>query len=89
MFNNKHLPYVDKKRLLEELLPKPYANVHFAVAYKRLIESPLFLEPTFDEIKDYFAKKRIVRILVECMSNPSYQQCRKRLIREHGEISIL
>ena len=89
LFNNKHISYVDKKRLLEELLPKPYSNVHFTVSYKRLIESPLFLEPTFEEIKEYFAKKRMIRIIVECMTNPTYQQCRKRLIREHGEISTL
>ena len=87
LFENRHLPYTDKKRLLEELLPKPYSNVYFSIAYKRLIESPLFLEPTFQEIKEHFAKKKIIRIVVEAHSNPRYLQCRKRLAREHSGLA--
>jgi hypothetical protein len=82
LFINQHLPSPDKKRLLEELLPKPYTAAYFSYTYKSLIESEMFLEPTFQEIKEYFAKKRIVRIVVEAMSNPAYNQCRKRLFRE-------
>ena len=46
------------------------------------------LIPSTQEIQKYFAKKKIVRILVECISNPVYAQCRKRLLREHGEFSV-
>ena len=48
-----------------------------------LFESPLFLEPTFEEIRNYFAGKRIVRCVVDVLTNPAYDQCRKRLRREH------
>ena len=44
--------------------------------------------PTFEEIRAYFAKNKIIRILVECISNPVYAQCRKRLLREHNELSV-
>lgn len=41
--------------------------------------------PSPQEIRKYFAKKRIIRILVECISNPVYLYCRKRLLKEHGD----
>jgi len=93
LFDNPYVSHFDKKRLLEELLPQK--NNPFWIPYtvgdirgypsniETLFESPLFLEPTFEEIHVYFAGKRIVRCLVEAVSNPAYEQCRKRLKREH------
>jgi hypothetical protein len=82
LFDNKHIPYLYKKRLLEELL-QSIKMCYASCNYDSIFMSPLFLEPTFDEIKEYFAKKRIIRHIVECLTNPAYQQCRKRLLREH------
>ncbi len=42
-----------------------------------------FLEPSWKEIREYFAKKKIIRILTEINANPDYLWCRKRLAREH------
>lgn len=80
---NKHLPAWDKKRLMEDLLqcPNYFKNLDLAGL---ILASPLFLEPTPQEIRQYFASKCIVRHLVEALSNPQYHQCRKRLTREHN-----
>lgn len=93
LFTNKHLPPQDKRRLLEELLAyyrqhPPRTTLHIFLYYPLLI-SPLFLEPTPQEIREHFAKRRIVRHLVESLSNPAYQQCRKRLAREFQESRFL
>jgi hypothetical protein len=88
LFNNKHLSHFDKKCILEkDLLYSPIPPRPYNFTNQRLIVSPLFLEPTFEEIKEYFAKKRMVRIIVEAMSNPAYSQCRKRLAREHSGLA--
>lgn len=46
------------------------------------------LIPSTQEIRAYFAKKKIIRILVEAVSNPTYAQCRKRLLREHSKLYV-
>lgn len=91
---NKYLSLTDHKKLYEDLIrfvekhpiddtrdPPPLPNDY-------LFMSPFFLEPTFQEMKEYFAKKKIVRHLVEALSNPAYQQCRKRLTREHNSMQF-
>ncbi len=87
LFNNKHLSHYDKKCILEELLKSPIPPKTYNFSHKHLIESPLFLEPTFEEIKEYFAKKRMIRLIVEVITNPTYLQCRKRLTREYSKIT--
>ena len=97
VFDNRHVSHFDKKRLLQELLPQennPYWIPYtvgdirgFPSDIETLFESPLFLEPSFEEIGHYFAGKRIVRCVVECLTNPEYQQCRKRLNREFSMLS--
>lgn len=47
---------------------------------------PDFLEPSFQEIREYFARKKIIRILAEINANPDYAWCRKRLTREHSQL---
>ena len=79
---NKHVSWHDKKCIFEELLPLT-SHPHFV----RLACIPLFLEPTFQEIRHHFAKKQIVRHIVECLTNPAYEQCRKRLKREHEKMN--
>lgn len=86
---SKHLRYEGYEKVPPELIacanppqnrdPSPFVGYFM---YCWLLESPLFLEPTPEEIREHFAKRRIVRILVEALSNPQYQQCRKRLSRE-------
>jgi hypothetical protein len=95
-YHNKHLSDFDKKRFYEDILalvhekfPNNKDEVYpptFLHPLSFVLQCPQFLEPTFQEIKEYFAKKRIVRILVECITNPSYLQCLKRLIREHNNL---
>jgi hypothetical protein len=79
---NKHVSWHDKKCIFEELLPLT-SHPEFV----RLAGIPFFLEPTFQEIRHYFAKKQIVRHIVECLTNPAYEQCRKRLKREHEKMN--
>ena len=93
LFDNPHVSHYDKKRLLEHLLPKknnpfwiPYTvgNIQgYPSNIETLFESPLFLEPTFEEMRVYFAGRRIIRCVMESITNPEYDQCRKRLTREH------
>ena len=85
LFYNEHFPYMDKKKLYEDILFNHYLkNKNVRPDY--LITSPFFLEPTFEEIKYYFAKKRIIRHIVECLTNPKYKQCQKRLLKEYKTI---
>jgi hypothetical protein len=77
---NKYMSYYDKKRLYEDMFMNKKPD------QTELISHPLFLEPTFEEIRQYFAGKRIVRCVVEAVSNPVYEQCRKRLKREHDQL---
>jgi hypothetical protein len=72
------MPYIDRKRLFEELLCDCKKT-----QFGTIVKQPFFLEPTFAEMREYFAGKKIVRHMVEYISNPSYEQCRKRLKREH------
>ena len=91
---NKYLSITDHKKLYEDLIrfvekhpiddtrdPPPLPNDY-------LFMSPFFLEPTFQEIKEYFAKKKIIRHIVEALTNPAYLQCRKRLTREHNTMQF-
>jgi hypothetical protein len=93
-YNNLHLSLTDQKRIYEDLIryveehpqdntrdPPPLPNDY-------LVRSSFFLEPTFQEIKEHFAKKIIIRHMVEALSNPTYQQCRKRLAREHDAMEF-
>lgn len=94
-YHNKHLSEFDKKRFYEDIL----VLVHEQLPYDKddlhnprisshpltfIFQCPFFLEPTFQEIKEYFAKKKIIRIVVEVITNPAYRQCWKRLTREHS-----
>ena len=80
---NRHVSWYDKKRIYEDLLRLNLAHVEFI----RLISLPFFLEPTLEEMREHFAGKRIVRGVVEAVSNPVYEQCRKRLKREHEHLT--
>ena len=82
ILSNPHVSYHDKKVIYEDLLHKMNVN-----HYMEIISYPFFLEPTFEEMRDYFAGKRIVRHIVECLTNPGYEQCRKRLKREHEKMN--
>jgi hypothetical protein len=75
------MPYVDRKMLFEELLSDCKKDT-MGICLKQ----PFFLEPTFAEMREYFAGKKIVRHMVEYISNPSYEQGRKRLKREHNKL---
>jgi hypothetical protein len=88
LFENKNIPHIDKKRLLEELLQSIETSYN-ALDFDCLFQSPLFLEPTFQEIQHHFAKKKIIRHIVETLTNPQYLQCRKRLLREHNTMAYL
>jgi hypothetical protein len=90
--NNLHLSLTDQKRIFEDLIryvekypneqvrdPPPLSNDY-------LVRSQFFLQPTFQEMREYFAKKKIIRHIVEVLSNPAYHQCRKRLFREYEEL---
>ncbi len=91
---NKHLSLTDHKKLYEDLIrfvkkyPKDDTRDPPPLPNDYLFMSPFFLEPTFQEIKKYFAKKKIIRHLVEALSNPAYLQCRKRLTREHNTMQF-
>jgi hypothetical protein len=89
-FSNHYLSHVDRKRVYEDLLRLAIEPLSDGIGVRYhcdfLIRSPLFLEPTFQEMKEYFAKKRIVRLLTEVHANPSYKQCHKRLSREFKEL---
>jgi len=76
------MPYIDRKMLYEELL-SDCKKTQFGT----IVKQPFFLEPTFEEMRQYFAGKRVVRRVVECISNPEYEQCRKRLKREHSMLT--
>lgn len=89
LFDNKHISHFDKKCILEDLLKSPIPQKIYNFSHRHLIESPLFLEPTFQEIKEYFAKKKIIRFTVESLTNPAYHQCRKRLKKELQQLSNL
>jgi len=82
VLSNRSFPEYDRKRVFEELLFDYYLKDE-RLTPDFLIHNALFLEPTFEEIRVYFAGKRIVRCVVEAVSNPEYEQCRKRLKREH------
>ena len=82
VFSNRSFPQYDRKKVFEELLFDYYLKDD-RLTPDFLIHSALFLEPTFEEIRNYFAGKRIIRHIVETVSNPEYEQCRKRLKREH------
>lgn len=96
-FKNPYLPVHQQRHLMDELLayyranppqnrdPSPFKNYFM---YCWLLESPLFLEPTPEEIREHLAKRRIIRILVEVLSNPVYLQCRKRLAREFHSFQL-
>jgi len=88
LFYNEHFSYSDKKHLYEDILFNHYLKSK-NVRPDYLIDSPFFLEPTFEEIKYYFAGKRIIRCVVECMSNPVYKQCRKRLMKEYHNAGLV
>jgi hypothetical protein len=82
VFSNRSFPQYDRKKVFEELLFDYYLKDE-RLTPDFLIHDALFLEPTFEEIRVYFAGKRIIRHIVETVSNPDYEQCRKRLKREH------
>ena len=89
-FYNKHLSLLDRKRFYEDLInliphtgPRDYKHL----PYDFIMTSPFFLEPTFEEIRQYFAGKKIVRHVVHALTDPAYLQCRKRLQREYGEMT--
>ena len=81
ILKNSHVSYHDKKVIYEDLLNKMNVN-----HYMEVISYPFFLEPTFEEMREYFAGRRIVRYVVQAVSNPEYEQCRKRLKREHEKM---
>lgn len=85
LFYNEHFPYIDKKQLYEDILFNHYLE-NKKVRPDYIIASPFFLEPTFEEIKYYFAKKRIIRHIVDYLTNPIYIQCKKRLMKEYYDI---
>ena len=98
LYHNKHLTHQDKKRFYEDILTlvheripsdkdEPYPLTTFLHPVSFVLQSPFFLEPTFQEIKEHFAKKKIIRYMVEVLSNPRYLQCRKRLMREHSGLA--
>jgi hypothetical protein len=91
-YHNKHLTHFDKKRFYEDILTIMHQRIPTDIEinvkpFTFVLESPFFLEPTFQEIKEYFAKKKIIRGVVEVLSNPKYLQCRKRLEREHSGLA--
>ena len=91
-FQNHALDPEDRKHLLQELLAFYLAHpivpeASYEIGLYNLAMSPLFLEPTFLQIKEYFAKKKMIRILTEVQSNPAFKQCRKRLLRECSELN--
>jgi hypothetical protein len=91
-FHNHGLDPEDRKHLLQELLAFYLAHpiipdASYEIGLYNLAMSPLFLEPTFLQIKEYFAKKKMIRILTEVQSNPAFKQCRKRLLRECSELN--
>jgi hypothetical protein len=90
LFDNRYLSSFDKRCILEDLLNTQIPEETYPLHRGHIVVSPLFLEPIFQEqeIKEYFAKKKIVRHLVEALSNPAYQQCRKRLVRECTALGI-
>lgn len=93
---SRHMPPHDKKQLYEDILGlvrqggpgSPGGQDYARFPYEYILRSPLFLEPTHEEIRQYFAKRRIVRHMVEALSNPHYLQCRKRLQRECANLQI-
>lgn len=50
---------------------------------ENFFKKPDFLQPSFQEMKEYFAKKKIIRILVEVVTCPAYLWCRNRLTKEY------
>jgi hypothetical protein len=86
---NRHLSHLDRKRLYEDILHLVLHDTrdNSRFPYDTIVQSPLFLEPTFQEIQHHFAKKKIIRLIVETLTNPSYNQCRKRLKREIQQLS--
>ena len=83
-FSNPHVPSWDKKQMMDTLSLnelKEYPEI-----LQRVIEYPVFLLPSMQKIREYFAKKKIIRHLVEVITNPAYKQCRKRLQREHSNL---
>lgn len=88
-FQNDNIDPIERKRMMADILvyyrdhPPPVIAGHMYLLY--ILTSELFLEPSEEEIKEYFAKKRIIRLLTEVHVNPSYKQCRKRLFREYEE----
>ena len=89
-YNNRHLSHLDRKRLYEDILQLIVHDTRKNTRYNydTIVRSPLFLEPTFQEIKEHFAQKRIIRPIVEAITNPDYHQCRKRLTREHNTMQF-
>ena len=81
IFVNRNVPWYDKKCIFEDLM----VSNEYEAGY--LANLSFFLEPTFQEIREYFAGKKIIRHIVEYISNPKYEQCRKRLKREHEKMN--
>jgi hypothetical protein len=53
---------------------------------ENFFKKPDFLEPSFEEIREYFAKKKIIRLITEVHVNPMYMWCKRRLLREHTQL---
>jgi hypothetical protein len=87
LFSNEHASRRDKERCLREILQIVQAGPIMTSYYMPVVASPLFLEPTFEEIREHLAKRRIVRLVVRALSDPRYAQCRKRLLREHSGLA--
>ena len=88
LFSNQHASRRDKERCMREILQDgTHSNM---CHYMPVVASPLFLQPTLEEsveaLKIHLAKRRIVRIVVQALTDPAYAQCRRRLLRESARL---
>ena len=82
-------------KLIFILLFIKYEKEHRQKIWAAFFDGPLNLDPNQFELstkkkieiaREYFARKRIARHLRECISNPDYLVCQRRLIREFQEL---
>lgn len=95
---NDHKVFIMKIKRLGQL----YISDHHRITYDYVIKHPEFpwnwtglqnnptwFKPSESEIRRWWAYKVIGRWIVECLTNPEYKMCRRRLLKEYGFLTCV